>query len=82
MGRFVNVPYLAPDLSPKQPLLHPEKKVFTRGKHQFESLEDVAEKDVDYLTWVAYESKTDEQTKLEIIEFLNQHPGYLQGDEL
>jgi len=51
-----------------------EEGVFTRGKHEGESLDDMALEDPEYLIFLVKESETDEETKEAIEEYLVTHP--------
>jgi len=51
-----------------------EDGIFTRGKHEGKSLEDMALDDPRYLIFLVEESETDEETKEAIEEYMEIHP--------
>ena len=58
-------------------LLNENTGKFSWGKHEGETLEEVADSDVEYLVFLVEESDTDTYTKQEIWSFLNDHPDCL-----
>lgn len=66
------------NIFPEQPILDPDKLVFTRGKYQFESLEDVAAKDIRYLIYLVEESGTDEASIGLVEEFMDEMAAELE----
>ena len=50
--------------------------IFTRGKHEDETLEEVAETDTEYLIWLCEISETDAESIQSVAEFLTEHPDY------
>lgn len=59
--------------------LNIKKEVFARGEHKYETLQEVAEEDSEYLVWLVQESNTDQVTKDYIESWLEEHPQYLNG---
>lgn len=62
----------------KKPLLDPDKLVFNKGAHQFESLEDVAKDNPEYLEFLISESNTDMESIYIIQDFICEHPDYFE----
>ena len=60
----------------KNALLNPDKLVFARGKHEFESLQDVADNDPEYLLFIVESSGTDEVTVEIVTDFIAENPEY------
>ncbi len=63
---------------PKLPLLSTRKEVFTRGKYEFQTLDEVARKDPEYLIFIVEQSETDQGTIGYIQEWIEQNPSYFE----
>ena len=63
-----------------KPFIDPDKLVFNRGQYQFESLEEISERNPAYILFLA-EGRTDEASCEILQEFIEEHPDYFEGVE-
>lgn len=56
-----------------------EKGVFTRGKHEGKSLEEIGEESPDYLNFLYFDSKISDDAKAILEDFFEKHPEYYDG---
>lgn len=64
----------------KKPLVDLEKMVFTRGYHEFKTVEEVAEEEPYYILWIINSSETDRHSKDILTDFVENHPGYFEEE--